>query len=264
VNEAFYISATALSAHQAALDAVSNNIANVNSTAYKRVAVRFSELLTGPDQPASPAAGNAANDPVTTAPVSLGGVEAHADHIVFDQGTLNATGQALDVAVNGDGFFEVLGPSGQMLLWRGGTLEVNSDGYLAANNGMALKQLISVPQNASQVTIGTDGTVTALIGTNTTPTRLGQIGLAQVRDTSTLGNYGSGLYTATDPSSLQASTSGEDGAGTIIQGSLETSNVQLTDEMTSLLLIQRVYGANAQVLQASDELMGIANGLRRS
>ena len=263
MNEAFYISATALAAHQSALDAVSNNIANVNSTAYKRVAVRFSEVLTAPEQLVPTTASNPADQPAG-APVSLGGVEAHADRIVFDSGTLNVTGQAMDVAINGDGFFEVLGPSGQLMLWRGGTLTVNTDGYLAASNGMALKQLISVPQNASQITIGSDGTVTALIGSNTTPTRLGQIGLAQVRDTTTLSNYGDGLYIANDSASLQASVSGEDGAGVITQGSLETSNVQLTNEMTSLLVIQRVYGANAQVLQASDELMGIANGLRRS
>ena len=265
MNEAFYISATALEAHQNALDVVSNNIANVNSTAFKRIAVSFTELVTAPVQSADAYRNDNRADTRDglPAPISLGGVEAHTDGIDFSQGQLNITGQTYDVAINGNGFMELLGPSGQMMLWRGGTLEVNSDGYLAANNGMALKQLISVPVNASQITIATDGTVTALIGNNATPTRLGQIGLVQVRDPSTISNYGGGLYTETNSANLEASVSGQDGAGSITQGSLEISNVQLTNEMTSLLLIQRVYGANAQVLQAADQLMGINNGLRR-
>lgn len=260
MNDAFYISATALDAHQGALDVVSNNIANVNSTAFKRVAVHFSELLQAPENVAA----NDRRDP-DRRPVAdgLGGVEAYTDRIIFDQGQLTSTGQPLDVAINGDGFFELLGSSGQIMLWRGGTMEVNADGYLAAGNGMAFKQLISVPSDASQVTIGTDGTVTALVGNAATVTRLGQISLVQVRDTSTISNAGNGLYVENDKAKLEASTAGEDGAGMITQGSIETSNVNLTNEMTSLLLIQRVYGANAQVLQAADELMSIANGLRK-
>lgn len=273
MNEAFYISATALDAHQRALDTVSNNIANVNSTAYKRVVVHFTELVTAPMPPAngdhvdanqgSGWRGDSRLAQTTVAPISLGGVEAHTDGIDFTQGQLTATGQTFDVALGGDGFMELLGPAGEIMLWRGGTLEVNSDGYLAANNGMALKQLIAVPANASQITIASDGTVTALVGNTATPTRLGQIGLVEARNTATISNYGNGLYVENDSANLEAAVSGQDGAGVITQGSIETSNVSLNTEMTNMLLIQQVYSANAQALQAADQLMGIANSLRR-
>ncbi len=265
MNGAFYIGATAIEAHQRAVDALAANIANANTTAYKRLEVQFSELLQAP----APVNGDGAGSHAI-ADMSLGGVQVQAGIRTFDQGPLNPTGKPFDVAINGDGFFEVLGPSGQFMLWRGGTLVVNGDGYLAAANGYSLKQLIRVPDNAQQLQIDADGKVWAVLGSAANPTQLGQIGLAHVRDNSALASLGGGLFSDTSAAEGSGSTNvislaaGQDGAGTIVQGSLETSNVSLTVEMTSLMLVQRIYAANAQVVQAADQLMGIANGLRRA
>ena len=267
MNNAFYIGATALEANQRAVDVLAANIANANSTAYKRSEVQFSELMNAnPTDPseivAEPFATSIDQEP--------GGVQGQTSSRIFDQGPLNMTGRSSDIAINGDGFFELLGPSGQLMLWRGGTLEVNADGYLAATNGYPLKQLISVPDNAGPLQISTDGKVSAVIGNASTISELGQIGLAHVRDTSELTSLGAGLYSAEskrDPlgtTNVISTVAGQDGAGVIVQGAQEASNVSLTTEMTNLLLTQRTYSANAQVVQAADQLMGLANSLRHT
>ena len=258
MNGAFYIGATGLDAEQRALEIVANNITNVNTTGYKRTQARFSALL-GPADPRlglSPAFGGTI--------AQMQGVSADASAPDFTQGTLQPTGKPLDVAINGSGFLEVLGPSGQVELWRGGSLMVNSDGYLAiAASGSPLKQLISVPADATNVTIGADGTVQAVTGASTTPTTLGQIDIVRPKDMSTVSAMPNGLYTTASDADLIASAPGEDGAGVLVAGSLEGSNVQMTDEMVSLMMLQRAYAANAEVVQAGDQLMATANSLKR-
>jgi flagellar basal-body rod protein FlgG len=254
MNGAFYIGATGLEAQQRALDIVANNIANINTPAYKRAEVRFSELLgprlTQEDGAAKP-------DELGT----LSGVGVAASPRIFSQGDLHATGKPLDLAIDGDGFIELLGPAGQDMLWRGGTLKISADGSLAAANGMALKSAVSGPTGASAISIDREGKVQAQVDGETVD--IGQIDLVLVKDTTSLTAVGDGLYQTADPADLMSASVGEDGAGWFAQGSLEASNVQLSDEMVSLLLLQRAYGANAQVLQAGDQLMAIANNLKR-
>lgn len=256
MNGAFYIGATGLRSEQSALDVIANNIANINTTAYKRTQVRFSELLGagGADQTIGAAAGGQA--------AALSGVQSDISAKVFSQGELRPTNRPMDVAINGDGFIELMGPAGQTLLWRGGELKVNGDGYLAASNGMALKAMISVPMGVSGVTVGADGQVKISSSGDDAGAIIGQIDLAMARDVSTLEPQGDGLYRA-EAADLILAAPGTEGAGLLVQGSTEASNVQLTDEMVSLMLIQRAYAANAQVIQAGDQLMAIANGLRR-
>ena len=254
MNGAFYIGAVGLDAQQRALDVVANNIANLNTTAFKRSAVQFSDLVApvrdGADQPM------AAPDPIA----GLTGAVADTATRIWTMGPLRQTGQPLDVAINGDGFIELLGPAGRSLLWRGGTLEVNSDGALATSDGTPLRAAISVPQSATSLTIAQDGTVSAMVGG--TSQKLGQIELAMVKSPNELVDDGNGYYETTDSSSVTSVQAGQDGSGLFVQGSLESLNVQLSDEMTSLLLIQRAYAANAEVVQAGDQLMSIVNGLR--
>jgi len=255
MNGAFYIGATGLEAQQRALDIVANNIANLNTPSYKRAEARFSELLAPRDAQAS------ADATTFDALPSMAGVAIADAQRVFSQGELRQTGEPLDLAIQGQGFIELMGPAGQTMLWRGGTLKVNADGYLAASNGLSLKSLISVPVDATAITVDPDGKVHAQAGGQTVD--IGQIGLVLPKDMTTLASVGDGLYQAADSADLMDAAPGEDGAGSLVQGSIETSNVQLSDEMVSLLLLQRAYAANAQVLQAGDQLMGIANNLKR-
>lgn len=257
MNGAFYIAATGLEAGQQAIDIVANNIANINTPTFKRSEAQFSALVAPPSAQSrfSPAFGGSAEQ--------LLGVSAQNSPIDFSEGPLQQTGKPLDIAISGQGFIEVVGAGGQTELWRGGSMMVNSEGYLAAPNGQALKQMITVPSDATSVTIGPDGTVQAVEGTNATATTLGQITLAMPKDISTVTAQADGFYAVPSQSDLVTATPGEDGAGTLVSGSIEGSNVQLNDEMVNLMMLQRAYAANAEVVQAGDQLMADANSLRR-
>lgn len=256
MNNAFYIGATGLDADQRALDVVANNITNVNTHGFKRSQAQFSALMGATRDPLDPT-----TDSASTSPTLLG-VSVDTSPVDLTQGQLSQTGQPMDVAISGAGFIELLGPGGQTLLWRGGTLQVNSDGFLAASNGMALKTPISIPAGTSSLTIGQDGTVWATTGAGNTKS-IGQIEIVQDKVPNTLTAVTGGLFQPASTGDLVSSAPGEDGAGIIVQGSLETSNVNLSNEMVTLLLMQRAYAANAQVVQAGDQLMSIANSLRR-
>ncbi|TMJ11839.1 MAG: flagellar hook-basal body protein [Alphaproteobacteria bacterium] len=214
--------------------------------------MRFSELV-----PAASAEGGSAGPAETT------GVNLNSSSRVFTQGDLRETGSPLDVAISGDGFIELIGPGGENLLWRGGQLKINADGQLAAANGLALKAGITVPEGATALTIARDGTVTAIAEGETTASEIGKIELAQVRDVGAVTALEGGLYRVTSPEDLVTADMESTSGGAFVQGSLEASNVELTEEMVSLLLMQRAYAANAQVVQAGDQLMAIANGLKR-
>jgi len=257
MNGAFYVGATGLRSQQSALDVIANNIANINTPAFKRSEVRFSELV-------SPA-----GDPTGLAGITqdaaalMAGVQARTSSKVFTQGELRQTGKPLDLAIDGEGFIELLGPAGQTMLWRGGALKVDADGYIAAENGMPLRAMISVPDGATALSIDRDGKVRALVDGEASPIEIGQLDVVLAKDVSALTILDEGLYQAETAADVLSATPGEDGAGVLVQGSVETSNVQLSDEMITLLLMQRAYAANAQVVQAGDQLMAIANGLKR-
>jgi flagellar basal-body rod protein FlgG len=257
MNGAFYVGSIGLQAQQRALDIIANNIANLNTAGFKRADVRFSEVM------ATRAAADARNADPLDAALSSAGVTVDGMAMVNEAGPIDMTGHAMDLAIDGQGFVELMGPSGQTLLWRGGTMKVGEDGLLAASNGMALKAAITIPADASAVTIGSDGMVRAQTADSTTPVELGQIGLVRVDDPSTLTRLDGGLYRADEDAKVLDAQAGEDGTGMLVQGGIERSNVEMTSQMVQLMLVQRAYGANAQIVQAADQLMGIANGLRR-
>lgn len=256
MNGAFYVGAAGLHSQQRALEIIANNIANMNTPGFKRSEVRFAELVS-------------ADGPLTDAlsPVSgleaMGGVMSTGTAPVFLQGELKTTGNNADLAIKGEGFFELVNAQGEAVLWRGGGVKVSGDGFLAAANGMPFRAMISVPQSATEVKIDPSGVVSAQMDGSDLPQEIGQLDLVRVRDLTTITNLGDGLYQAANPADLEDGAPGEEGAGIIVQGALEGSNVQLSDEMVTMLLMQRAYAANAQVVQAGDQLMAIANGLRR-
>jgi flagellar basal-body rod protein FlgG len=257
MNGAFYVGATGLQAQQRALDVVANNISNINTMGFKRSEVRFAELV-GPVTQTENA------DPILVRPATdaLSGVQAREAVRIFQQGDLRETGKPFDIAISGDGFIELLGPSGETWLWRGGTLRVNADGLLETESGLALKALIEVPEDSTELRIDRDGVVRSLSAGLDAAEELGTISLAMPRDPELVEAMGSGFYRVPDDGELETVLNGQDG-GVIVQGSLEASNVELTTEMVSLLLLQRAYAANAQAVQAGDQLMSIANNLRR-
>lgn len=256
MNGAFYIGAAGLNAQQRALDVISNNIANINTIGFKRSAVRFSDLVV-------PSENLAAFDTVRSeGGQGLGAAARSAAH-VWTQGDLRQTGQSMDLAIEGEGFIEMMGPAGETLLWRGGTLKVNADGYLAASDGTMLHAMISVPRDTNAIAIARDGTVTATAEGEAGSVEIGRIDLVLIKDKDSLGDTGGGYYRSDDAANLYTVEPQREGGGALVQGALETANVQLSDEMVSLLLMQRAYAANAQVVQAGDQLMGILNSLRR-
>lgn len=257
MNGAFEVGAVALRAEQQALEIIANNIANVNSPAFKRSDPRFSEILAKQALPDGPAAA------VTRAGLPDGGGVRIIPHaMLFTQGDIRRTGSAMDLAIDGQGFIELMGPSGQGLLWRGGTMRVNEDGMLATTGGIALQAGIAVPIDTQALTISADGIVAASTsdGENV---ELGQIRLVRADHEDALERLDDGLLRPLEGTRLIDALPGEDGAGLLRQGSLEGSNVELSDEMVQMLVIQRAFAANAQAIQAADQLAAITNNLKK-
>lgn len=256
MSGAFEIAGIGLSAQQKALDTVASNIANINTAGYKRSDIAFAELISV----SAPQSQLSSRLETVT---QVAGLSASLVPQIDVHGALDTTGGALDIAVDGGGFIEILGPDGRSLLWRGGTMKVNDDGLLAASNGLPLRALISVPRDAGELAISPDGRVLAKTGSDPAPVELGQITLVRPAAASALTRLDGGYYEAGQFSTLIEALPGEDGAGLIVQGAIERSNVDLNSEMVEMMIIQRAYSANAKVIQAADEVATIINSLRR-
>lgn len=256
MNGAFEVGAAALRAEQSALDVLANNIANVNTPAFKRSDIRFAEVLAAQALP-----GDTLDALATSGTIQGGGVRIVAQPELFAQGEVRPTGNPLDIAIDGRGFIELMGPTGQTLLWRGGRLQVNEDGYLATADGLALRAGILMPADAAGLAISREGSVTA-VTSGGEQIELGQIALVRPEVEGALDRLDSGLYRAAPDTRLIDAQPGEDGAGQILQGSSEASNVELTAEMVQLLIVQRAYGANAQIIQTADQIAAITNNLK--
>lgn len=243
-------------AQQRALEAVAGNISNINTVAYKRVDLRFSELVGASPADAAGTAGYRSSDAVA-------GVTPWAIPSLDAQGKIEATGNPQDLAIDGAGLIELLGPGGKTLLWRGGSLRVMEDGALATASGQLLKAGITVPLDATALRIAQDGKVYAVQGGGSGEAQIGEIALVKVIDPAAVERLDGGVYALNDEAGIVAGSPGEEGLGSLVQSSLERSNVDLNTEMVALLIAQRAYAANAQVARAADEFYGIANGLRR-
>lgn len=256
MNGAFEVGAAALQAQQRALEVHANNIANVNTPSFKRTEARFAEVL------ARSAEGVEANAPKSPALTSLGGVRMVPGEMLFAQGTLKPSGNALDLAIDGRGFVELAGPGGETLYWRGGRLRVNEDGLLATLAGIPLQAGLVVPTDAEELTIAQDGVVSVRTATDES-IEIGQISLVRPELESAFERLDGGLYRASEDARLIDARPGEDGAGRIVQGSVEQSTVELSAEMVEMLMVQRAFAADAQIVQAADQLASITNTLRR-
>ena len=249
MSGAFYIGAVGLDAQQKALDTIANNISNINTAGFKRTEVRFTEVLASQPDGGIPRADLGASS------ITSAGVRSDALFMINEQGQLEKTGSQLDVAISGAGFIELMGPAGQTLLWRGGALKADEEGRLMTTAGLELKSGITLPGDATAIEIGSDGIVRAKTATGEE--------FVKVDDPSQVDRIDGGLYRVKDSAQLDAAVAGEDGLGVLVQGAIERSTVELNQEMVELMMVQRAYSANAQIVQAADQLMGLANGLRR-
>ena len=254
MNDSLYIAATGMQAQQQNIDAIANNLANVSTAGFKKGRVNFQEMMhVDPKQ----AAGG------SVAPLGLG-ISVGSVAKDFTPGALTQTGAQLDLAINGAGFIEVTLADGSRGYTRGGALQVSKDNYLATAAGHVLKPSIHVPANAAAIQIGADGKVSIRSSANGPLTEVGQIELANFANPSALGALASGVYAPTEGSGeANYARPGNQGLGLLAQGALENSNVNLVDEMVTLMVAQRAYEMSSKVIQASDEMMALTNNLRR-
>lgn len=258
--------ATGLSALSTSLDVTANNLANANTTAFKSSRVNFEDVYYQELAQPGLATGNDSQRP-TGLYVGLG-VQAAGTQLDFSQGATETTGNAFDLLIEGDGFFEVELPDdfaeGRGFT-RAGNFTLNKDGELvmATSSGFRLKADFTIPPEATDVSVGVDGTVTAVLPPATTPTELGQLTLARFINPAGLESQGNNIYTMTEASGDPLeSNPGEQGAGFIRQGALEASNVDPVTELVSLIKTQRVFEMNSQVIQAANETLRNISNIR--
>jgi flagellar basal-body rod protein FlgG len=256
--EALYIGATGMQAQQFHVETIANNLANMNTVAFKKGRVSFSDLIARESNRVMQPTADAATQRLGA------GVSVSAMSKVFDSGELRRTDAPLDIAVRGEGLLEVTMPDGSSAYTRGGSLKVNKDGLLATQAGHPLRPAISIPDNAQSVVVEQDGRVLVKPAGQTTPTEAGQLELVRFTGTGLLTAQGDNLYRPSEASGEAiAVRAGEDGSGTFAQGFLEGSNVKMVDEMVNLMLAQRAYEASVKVVQAADEMLGMVNSLRK-
>jgi flagellar basal-body rod protein FlgG len=261
--DALQIAATGMQAQQVNVDAIANNLANVNTPGFKKSRVAFFDLVTQAGSGVPAALDTAASATASSLRVGVGVSIANIARL-FDAGDMRKTGAAMDVGIVGDGFFEVTMPDGSRAYARGGTLKVGKDGALSVQGGQALKPAITVPDDTQTLTIATDGKVSAASASKSTAADLGQLQMVRFANPGALTALGDNLYRSSDASGDPISgRAGEDAMGTIQQGFLEGSNVKMVDEMVNLMVAQRSYEASVKVVQASDEMLGMVNNLRK-
>jgi len=254
MNPAMLIAKTGVQAQDAKLQAIANNLANVNTTGFKRDRVVFADLFYQVDkQPGAQTADNTVSNGV-----QLGnGVGIVGTQKVFTNGAIQTTGQSLDVAVSGNGFIQVRRPDGTPAYTRAGQLQVDSNGVLANSQGLPLVPQITVPNNALSITVGENGMVSAAVPGAVAPTELGQLTLTTFVNPAGLQALGDNLYQETAASGTpNEGKAGDGGAfGKFKQGALEGSNVQVVEEMVDMIAAQRTYEMNTKVLSAADNML---------
>ncbi|HEB79358.1 MAG TPA: flagellar basal-body rod protein FlgG [Rhodospirillales bacterium] len=256
------IAATGMLAQQRNVEVISNNLANMNTTAYMRRRTEFHDLLYQNLR----RVGTTSSDSGTIVPtgVQLGlGVKLAAVYRIHEQGNLTATDNTFDMAVQGKGFFQVLLPTGETAYTRDGTFQLDATGQIVTHDGYTVQPGITIPANAIDVTINSSGQVLVKIQGQVTMSNVGQIQLAAFANEPGLQAKGSNLYMESPASGAPTTANpGTVGYGSILQGFLETSNVNAVEEISNLISAQRAYEMNSKVIQTSDEMMGTLNQMK--
>lgn len=253
--------ASGMEAQQTKLDVTANNIANVSTNGFKKSRAEFADLMYQNLRPAGAPTGSGANAPSGTE-IGLG-TRLVSTARSLGQGELHTTGNPLDIAIEGHGFLPITLPTGETAYTRNGALQVNAEGKLVTADGFAVLGDITVPPDAQAVTVAADGTISAKIPSSTQPVELGKLQLAMFANPAGLAAQGSTLFRETLASGTAVlGAPGEGGAGSIRQGMLEVSNVNVVEEMIDLITGQRAYEINSRVIKAADEMLGQTAQLR--
>lgn len=251
--DALYISATGLRSQQEQIDAISNNVANMQTPGFKKTRVSFAEIAHA-----------GVLESTSHAMHGGGGTRVQATLPVFSEGEIRPTRNATDLAIDGAGFFELENALGERVYTRAGQFRIDADGYLVSVGGLRLAQGIRIPPDAAELRISDTGEITAKLGNDAERTELGVLELAGFASPDALQAIGENSFVPTDASGAASfGRAGDPGFGRLQQGYLEMANVDLIDEMTSLVMAQRAYQLNARVLQASDQVLETINNLRR-
>ncbi|MBY6135529.1 flagellar basal-body rod protein FlgG [Leisingera sp. XS_AS12] len=259
---ALKIAATGMSAQQLRVETISNNLANMNTTAYNARRAEFADLHY--QQVSRAGSVNASDGTVLPTGVQVGlGVRPAAVSVHLSQGALQQTNNDLDVAIDGKGYLEVTLPSGQTAYTRDGSLKRSAEGLIVTNDGFAVSPEITIPDDAKSISINAEGEVYGYFDETSAGQLLGQLTLAGFTNPKGLEAIGSNLFTETEASGpATVSTAGEDGLGTLRQGYLEASSVDAVREVTELIAAQRGYEMNAKVISAVDQMMGATTQVR--
>ena len=260
---ALYSAASGMRAQELNVDNIANNLANANTVGYKSRRAQFQDLMYQSVVQPGTAAGQ---QTVIPAGLQLGlGTRPSSNEIVFTQGAFSQTGNSMDLVIQGRGFFQVRQPSGELAYTRAGQFQLDKDGNVVTGNGDALEPQITLPPDAQQVTIATDGTVSYTLPNQVSMQQAGQIQLANFQNPAGLNSLGNGLYTPTDASgdATVGTPGGAEGLGSLLQGYVEQSNVSIVDEFINLIQAQRGYEANSKVVTAADSMYQQVNQLNR-
>ncbi len=259
---ALWTAATGMHAQQTNIDVTSNNLANVNSSGFKKSRVGFQDLMYQTiTQPGSP------NTQGAQIPVGIEkghGARVASTQKIFTEGNLQNTENPLDIVIEGDGFLQVQLPDGSIAYTRDGSLKQDSNGTIVTSEGYTIQPQMQIPEDATDITITSDGTVNVQIAGRNEPQQIGQITLARFSNPAGLNSMGRNLFEETVASgSAMVGSPGTEGFGTIAQGFLEMSNVKVVEEMVNMIAAQRAYETNSKSIQAADEMLSTANQLRR-
>jgi flagellar basal-body rod protein FlgG len=253
-----YTAASGMTAQQTNLDNVANNLANANTAGFRKRRVQFQDMIY--QNMVTP--GAAATQQTVSAGMQIGlGTKASATEILQSQGDFQQTGNSLDLAIQGLGYFQVLMPNGQTAYTRSGSFHLDSQGNVVTADGNALQPTLTIPADATSITVGTDGTVTVTQPGQTQSQQIGQIQLATFPNPGGLNSIGTNLLLPTSSSGdpIVGNPGGSEGLGTLVQGSLEQSNVNTVEEFIQMILAQRSYEANSQVAKAADQMFQEVN-----
>ncbi|MCR6646317.1 MAG: flagellar basal-body rod protein FlgG [Terricaulis sp.] len=259
---ALSIAASGMQAQQTNVDVISHNIANMNTTGYKRQRAEFQDMLY--QNMERPGSTSSASGNILPLGIQIGvGVRTDAVGRLTEQGGISSTGNGYDLAINGRGYLQVTLPSGQTAYTRAGNLAVNADGEMVTTDGYPIEPSITIPQDATAMQITRDGIVEVVMAGQTDPTQVGQIEIATFVNPAGLEAIGDNLFLETPASGVaNTATPGSPGFGTLMQGFLELSNVNAVEEISSLIVAQRAYEMNARVITAADEMLQAATQLR--
>ena len=259
---ALYTAASGMEAQQLNIDTIAHNLANINTSGFKQRKTQFQDLLYQNERNAG-----TSNTASTEIPVGLQiglGTKPVATQMIFTQGDYAETKNPLDMVIEGQGFFQIVQPNGQLAYTRSGNFHLNREGSLVTPDGDLLDPQITIPPDQIGITIGADGTVSVIQAGQTQPQKVGQIEIAMFQNPAGLQSIGKNLLLPTQASGDPITgTPGEEGLGTLLSGFVEQSNVSVVEEMIHMIISQRAYEANSKVIRTADEMFSQANNIVR-